>query len=243
MITIHTVTPKPVYHPAVLWYGILVLGCHLYVPKDSTTFTMGLCAMHLTNILYVISQSWCVGYPMLPLFLCCIVFSLCKDFPIPLLMFLISILFTFHGGYLHFCHTDCRCSCSVLSSYGGQSNISPALCVMVLMMLYFAEMSWQLSQCKYWSMSACFLHTLTDNVLAFSCFINVAKNGIESSCQLSFSVTLKAGLIEFMYSRDLSLHTAFWMTNVSPTYLFWILVDSQLFLLLCLQILPCMHCH
>ena len=173
---------------------------------------MGLDAMLLTDVLdasaHLLQER--SHFVALLLAFCGVLFSI-RYYPSVILIIDINYI---QGPYwvIAFWTTDCRYPFSVLSSYGVQ-QVMCALCVKVLITLYFASVLWWLSQCRYLTVYTGFLYTLTDTVLSCSkvdqCVQKQQRpvNVIEES-------------MELMCSRKLSLCPVFWVTKVSSTYLF-----------------------
>ena len=68
-----------------------------------------------------------------------------------------------HLGYLHSLRTFSRCCNSLFNNFGVE-HVVLALCVRVLITLYFDARLWLLSHCRYRSVWVGFLYTFVVNV-------------------------------------------------------------------------------
>ena len=132
------------------------------------------CLLHMILIFSNIPWVWHWYMTFVSVF-CDVLFAFWYNVPF-LALIVTYILFKAHVGHVHICNIIHKYSCSVLSRYGVEC-ITLALCISVLTTQYLTDMSWWLSQCRYWSVCLGFLHTLMDNVLF--CSSLMSKNDME----------------------------------------------------------------
>ena len=132
---------------------------------------------------------------------------------------LLKIFLIAHFGYLHSPSTCSRC-CNSFSANSGVKQMVWALCVSVLMTLYFAAMLWLLSHGRYRSAWVGFLYTPIVNVPSVSGLMVVPRKGMEPSSFASSTVNWVDGICCIDVLEELFLMCLMLQHDVSSTYLF-----------------------
>ena len=147
------------------------------------------------------------------------------------------ILYKAHSQYLHLVRTFWRCSSSCNCCW--LEHTAYALQYSVLITLYFADMAWWPSHCKYWSVWVGFLYTVVTKLPSDYGMTSVSKKDMEPSALVFSAVNWMPSSKELMCCRNLSLCTALMTTKASSTNLIHRLGGVVLFWGLWLQSLPC----
>ena len=128
----------------------------------------------------------------------------------------VLILFKAHLGYLHLVRTFCTCSCSSCNCCEVEHTVLD-LTNSVLITLYFAEMAWWLSHCRYWSVWIGFLKTVVIKLPSDCGMTKVSRKGIEPSALVFSAVNCMPLSIELIWLKNSSLCVDLMTTNVSST--------------------------
>ena len=127
---------------------------------------------------------------------------------------LLCTLLMAQGGYLHLTKAFLRCWSSLWRSSGSVQTVS-ALWVSVPMTLYLADRLWWLSHCKNWSVCVGLQYTIMERELSASGVTKVSRNGIAPFPWVPSTVSLIAGSMLLIWSRNACLWACCWMTHVS----------------------------
>ena len=122
-------------------------------------------------------------------------------------------------GYLHFWRAWHRWSSSFFCSCGSEHMVL-ALWYRVPATLYFEEMVWWLSHCRYKSVWIGFLNTDVLRLPSSLGVIMMSRNSIDPSSLTSSQVNLMLLWMEFRCCRKLVLSSFFIIVKVSSTNLF-----------------------
>ena len=123
------------------------------------------------------------------------------------------------AGYLHFVRTFYRQSSSCCNSWG-LGHIVLVLWCRVSTTLYFDDIVWWLSHCKYKSVWVGFLYTVVLRLLSCYSVTRISKKGMEPSVLESWLENWMLWSMELMWYREFLLCVHLMTVNISSAYLF-----------------------